>query len=109
MSVETPSLFTQVIQEHLELQRRNADLDPTMPIDRYRLEDTFSNHPLFKSEEQARIEETMDGIGPEPAGPTVLRWPGEESVEVTPATVATPAADEDSGLWARSRDFDWGD
>lgn len=104
MPVEMPSLFTQVIQDHLELKRRNAELDKTMPIDRYRLEDTFSNHPLFKSEEQARLEETMDGGQIEASGPTILTWPGEESGELVPA-----ARDEDSGLWGRSRDFDWGD
>jgi hypothetical protein len=118
MPVETPSLFTQVIQDHLELKRRNAELDKTMPIDRYKLEDTFSNHPLFKSEEQARLEETMDGTDQQvEALPTVLRWPGEESGEVAPAPAAqpaapqapAPAADDDSGLWGRSRDFDWGD
>jgi hypothetical protein len=104
MPVETPSLFTQVIQEHLELKRRNAQLEPQMPIGRYKLEDTFSNHPLFKSEEQARLEETMDGVGVGAHRATVLRWPGEESVE---APAARP--DDDSGLWGRSRDFDWGD
>jgi hypothetical protein len=104
MPVETPSIFTQVIQDHLELKRRNAELDSSMPIDSYRLEDTFSNHPLFKSEHQARLEETMDGVEVEAAGPTVLTWPGEASVETAPADV-----DEDSGLWGRSRDFDWGD
>jgi hypothetical protein len=114
MPVETPSMFTQVIQEHLELKRRNAELDKTMPIDRYKLEDTFSNHPLFKSEEQARLEETMDGTEvKEESLPTVLRWPGEDSDEVPAAQVeapaAAPAAEEDSGLWGRSRDFDWGD
>ena len=107
MPVDTPSLFTQVIQEHLELKRRNAQLEQAMPIDRYRLEDTFSNHPLFKSEEQARLEETMGGAEVAGHAPTVLRWPGEDSVEVAPAAAASD--DEDSGLWARSRDFDWGD
>jgi hypothetical protein len=109
MSVETPSLFTQVIQEHLELKRRNSELNRTMPIDRYRLEDTFSNHPLFKSEEQARLEETMDGVEPEADGPTVLRWPGEDSVELAPTAQPAPVAEEDSSLWGKSRDFDWGD
>jgi hypothetical protein len=114
MPVDTASMFTQVIQEHLELKRRNAELNKTMPIDRYKLEDTFSNHPLFKSEEQARLEETMDGIEADaPAMPTVLRWPGEDSVEVAPAAPTAPAAqapaEDDSGLWGRSRDFDWGD
>ena len=111
MPVDRPSPFTQVIQDHLELKRRNSELDKKMPIDRYKLEDTFSNHPLFKSEEQARQEETMDGIE-DPAGPpTVLHWPGEDSMELAP-TASAPAqasSPEDSGLWGRSRDFDWGD
>jgi hypothetical protein len=105
MQVETPeTLFSQVIQDHLELKHRNQELERHMPIDRYMVEDPFDNHPLFKTEEQARIEETMDG---EPAivGPaeTVLAWPGEETVEHASAPL------EDSGLWSRSRDFDWGD
>jgi hypothetical protein len=102
MPVETSSLFTQVIQDHLELKRRNAALEPAMPLDRYKNEDPFENHPLFKSEEQARLEETMDGkLHIEDIQPTiVLNWPHEE--------IAT-ASSEDSGLWSRSRDFDWGD
>ena len=60
MPVETPSLFSQVIQEHLELKRRNADLE--LPLHNYSVEDPFDNHPLFKTEEQARLEETMDGV-----------------------------------------------
>ena len=109
MSVETPSLFTQIIQEHLELKRRNAGLNTSMPIDRYKLEDTFSNHPLFKSEEQARLEETMDGTEPAVAVPaasptTAVSWPGEETTQTQ-----TSSELEDS-LWGQnSRDFDWGD
>ena len=61
MPVETPSLFAQVIQEHLALKERNAALEQDLPLDRYRTEDPFENHPLFKTEEQARLEETMDG------------------------------------------------
>ena len=64
MPVETPSLFTQVIQEHLELKRRNAELEGEMPLTSYEREDPFDNHPLFKTEEQARLEETMDGTEP---------------------------------------------
>jgi hypothetical protein len=30
--------FSDVISEHLELQRRNRDLEPAMPLDRYRQE-----------------------------------------------------------------------
>ncbi len=35
-----------------------------MPLSSYATEDPFDNHPLFKSEEQARLEETMDGTEP---------------------------------------------
>ena len=94
--METSSLFAQVIQDHLELKQRNSDLEGELPLDRYKSEDPFENHPLFKTEEQARIEETMDGeesaITQERAA---LAWPTDES--------------EAEGLWSRSRDFDWGD
>src|SRR5215208_6315577 len=107
MAVEAPSLFAQVIQDHPELKRKNSQLDNALPLDRYLNEDPFENHPLFKSEEQARLEETMDGDEPAIAGE--ISWPGEEvqahvMVEETEADSA-----EDSGLWSRSRDFDWGD
>ena len=55
------SPFASVIQDHLELKKQNAELDGDMPLDHYQIEDPFENHPLFKSEEQARIEETLDG------------------------------------------------
>jgi len=106
MSVDTPSYFAQAIQEHLELKERNSTLDPAMPLDVYKSEDPFENHPLFKTEEQARLEETMDG-----AEPAVVAhvWPGEETATVDDARVATHSELEDS-LWGReSRDFDWGD
>ena len=107
MSVESPSLFAQAIQEHLELKQRNSDLEPEMPLDVYKSEDPFENHPLFKTEEQARLEETMDGAEPAVVAHT---WPGEETVTVESSTrVATHSELEDS-LWGReSRDFDWGD
>ncbi len=95
MPVETPSLFADVIQDHLELKRKNADLED-MPIDGYRVEDPFENHPLFKTEEQARIEDTLDG------------HPGVAAETQAVATETVAAHDED-GLWGRSRDFDWGD
>ena len=101
MSVETSSVFTQVIQDHLELKRRNSELDSDLPLERYKAEDPFDNHPLFKTEEQARLEETMDGI--QPAVTAQLLWPGEEEA---------PSAEAGDGddLWSRSpRDFDWGD
>ena len=109
MPVETPSLFAEVIKDHLALKEQNSTLDRQMPIDRYKNEDPFQNHPLFKTEEQARLEETMDGVPAFAAeADTSLPWPGEE----TAAAAVPPAAEiEDSGFWAvdRARDFDWGD
>jgi hypothetical protein len=96
MPVETETTFARAIQEHLSLKERNSDLD--VSIDRYAVEDPFENHPLFKSEEQARLEETLESV-PSPVA-SALPWPGEDSAE-------GPALDEE--LWGRSRDFDWGD
>jgi hypothetical protein len=103
MPVETSSLFAQVIQDHLALKERNAALERDLPLDRYKSEDPFENHPLFKTEEQARIEDTMDGeLNATDLGEPPLGWPQPEE---------QPAVGEetDSGLWSRSRDFDWGD
>ena len=95
MPVESPSVFAHVIQEHLELKRRNQELEDNMPLERYEAADPFENHPLFKTEEQARIEETMDG---------------EESIPAEMPRVPEPEQPvEDDTLWGRSRDFDWGD
>jgi hypothetical protein len=100
MPVETPSVFAHVIQEHLELKRKNSELEQNMPLQRYSSTDPFENHPLFKTEEQARIEETMDGSESIPPEQLASLAPPEPEPE--------PAADEDT-LWGRSRDFDWGD
>ncbi len=106
MPVETPSLFAKVIQEHLELKQKNARLDAEMPIDQYKVEDPFDNHPLFKTEEQARLEETMDGVeAPVAEEAAVLAWPIHTESDAQPEDAGDP---EDS-LWGRSRDFDWGD
>src|SRR5437868_11360421 len=78
MPVETPSLFAQVIQEHLELKRRNAALEHEMPLNRYLTDDPFENHPLFKTEEQARHEDTADGMVSIVDEPTSLDWPTAE-------------------------------
>ena len=97
--METSSLFAQVIQDHLELKERNSQLEDDKPLERYKDQDPFENHPLFKTEEQARLEETMDGeepvISEDTAAPNA--WPTEEDVP------------QEEGLWSRSRDFDWGD
>ena len=100
MPVETPSVFAHVIQEHLELKRKNSELDQNMPLDKYETEDPFENHPLFKTEEQARIEETMDGEEPAVSTSTPLAWPTDSPEDAEP---------KEEGLWSRSRDFDWGD
>jgi hypothetical protein len=104
MQVETPSIFAQVSQDHLELKERNARLEESMPIGHYKAADPFDNHPLFKTEEQARLEETMDGEEPAVSSDSpVLAWPGEETAEKATGT------ESEEGLWGRSRDFDWGD
>ena len=117
MPVETPSIFAQVIQEHLDLKKQNARLGDTMPIDHYKGDgDPFENHPLFKSEEQARIEDTMDGVDPDFSDESLEHvgvWPGEEPLEeVTAETreAAVPTVEE-SAFWGNggARDFDWGD
>ena len=134
MPVETTSMFERVIQDHLALKERNARLDGRMPIESYKDADPFENHPLFKSEEQARIEETMDGVDPDFSDETlddigVGVWPGQQSaavaetlsvesnaalpqVEVEDATAENTApVSEESGFWntGGARDFDWGD
>ena len=110
MPVETPSYFAQVIRDHLELKERNASLDDHMPIEHYKADDPFENHPLFKTEEQARVEETMDGIEPDFSDASLenaLAWPADE---LETAEAAVPVAEE-SGFWTTNgaRDFDWGD
>jgi hypothetical protein len=103
VAVDTSSLFAQIIQDHLELKERNAPLEPSMPLGRYKAADPFENHPLFKSEEQARLEETMDGeVVAHVASPPTQPWPGEETAE-------HPALDDTDSFWGRSRDFDWGE
>jgi hypothetical protein len=133
MPVDSASLFATVIQEHLELRRRNAALEHEMPLERYMPDDPFENHPLFKTEEQARIEDTLDGNQSIVDEPTSLEWPSADTFPEAPVmplpaplpvvepaapeehpeseqTVEEPAPEQtDEGLWSRSRDFDWGD
>src|SRR5579864_4239658 len=118
MAVDAPSLFAQVIQDHLELKRRNAALEHEMPLKRYMTDDPFVNHPLFKTEEQARVEDTMDGTLSIVDEPTSLDWPTvEDTFTKSPVeeVVGREAGESDEqepsdeNLWSRSRDFDWGD
>ena len=101
VETETSSLFAQVIQDHLELKEKNSRLEGDLPIDRYKTEDPFENHPLFKTEEQARIEDTLSGVEPGLDPEKVLAW-------ATDSDDSEPQDPEDT-LWGRSRDFDWGD
>ena len=96
------TVFARVIEEHLELKRRNANLDNDMPLNRYRVNDPFENHPLFKTEEQARVEDTLDGTEPDLNANTVLAWPPADEPE-------GERSDPEDSFWGRSRDFDWGD
>jgi hypothetical protein len=123
MTVDT-SMFAQVIQEHLELKRRNAALEHELPLGRYLSDDPFENHPLFKTEEQARIEDTQDGVQGIEAEETSLDWPTTEDTFIDEPQAPLPVSEEtqeaaaqvangdqpsDESLWSRSRDFDWGD
>src|SRR3954447_4382584 len=94
MSVDSPSLFAQVIQEHLELKRRNAALEHEMPLQKYMSDDPFENHPLFKTEEQARVEDTMDGVQSIVDEPTSLDWPNTEDTFID-APAVNPEGAED--------------
>ena len=122
-SIDADTPFSRAIEEHLSLKKRNAGLDGEMPLDRYEVADPMENHPLFKSEEQARLEETFETMPEQPLQPRLrsprraravrsrrdrapstrdhsLPWPGQDDAE-------GPALDE--GLWGKSRDFDWGE
>jgi hypothetical protein len=120
-------MFERVIQDHLALKERNARLDGKMPIEGYKDADPFENHPLFKSEEQALLEETMDGVDPDFSEETLEDvglgvWPGPEAAPAEVLSGPQPEVEyataeddsgvaEDSGFWntGGARDFDWGD
>src|ERR1700704_2463025 len=91
MAVDTASMFSQVIQDHLELKRRNAALEHEMPLGKYMNDDPFENHPLFKTEEQARFEDTMDGAPGIEAEETSLDWPTTEDTFIDPPAAAAAA------------------
>jgi hypothetical protein len=110
MSLDGTLSFAKVIEEHLELKRRNSGLEREMPIDSYRISDPFENHPLFKSEEQARLEETLSGTEPMSLDDDlVLAWPVGEETDPVIGHAAVAQGDTEDTLWGRSRDFDWGD
>ena len=79
---ESGSLFAAVINDHLELKRRNSNLDPNLPLNEFMGEDPFTNHPLFKTEEAARLEEEETGEHPAIA------------LEIPADTLAMPVVEE---------------
>ena len=81
------SSFSDAINEHLELRRRNARLEPDLPLARYRSEE-ISNHSLFRPEAEARLEDTQEFL------PT---WPVRDEDAV------------DAWLIREAPAFDWGD
>src|SRR4029078_11123857 len=58
------SLFSSGIEDHLALKRQNSHLGDDMPIDEFAVHDPFQNHPLFKTEAEARAEEEETGEHP---------------------------------------------
>jgi hypothetical protein len=58
------SSFASVIEEHLELKRRNQALDADLPLNEFVGDDPFQNHPLFKTEADAQREEEETGEHP---------------------------------------------
>ena len=104
MTLENSLSFAKVIEEHLELKRRNSGLEQEMPIDGYRSQDPFQNHPLFKSEEQARLEETQSGTEPISmeeelvlAYPAAARRPTPRSPRPTPTATSGAARANSTG------------
>jgi hypothetical protein len=103
VSLEKEPSLARIIEEHLELKRRNSRLDPSARIDGYREDPLESNH-LFGSVEQARFKDALSGKESErhlePS--KLLISPGEQG---KPEALADP----DDALWGKYRDFDWGD
>ena len=73
------SLFASAIEHHLELKRRNQHLDDDLPLEEFQDDDPFDNHPLFKTEADARREE--EETGEHPAVPEI----GAQDTESMPA------------------------
>ena len=70
MPVETPSLFAQVIRDHLELKERNSDLDRQMPIERYKSE----KEPIMAKADKLEKESAEAEAKSEAAMHTHHRW-----------------------------------
>src|SRR5690348_15665170 len=94
------SLFASAIEHHLELKRRNQHLDDDLPLDEFIGDDPFSNHPLFKTEADARREEDETGEHPVVA----------DLAEDTESMPAVEAADGQPRGWmetTQATEFSW--
>jgi hypothetical protein len=97
------SLFASAIEHHLELKRRNQHLDDDLPLDEFIGDDPFTNHPLFKTEADARREEEETGEHP------VAAHMYEPPVEDTQSMPAVDTTDEPLG-WMETKtatEFSW--
>jgi hypothetical protein len=94
------SLFASAIEHHLELKRRNQHLDDDLPLKEFREDDPFDNHPLFKTEADARREE--EETGEHPAVPEM-----SEDTESMPAV--SPAETQPRGWMetTQATEFSW--
>ena len=95
------SLFSSVIEDHLELKRRNRHLDAELPLGEFVGDDPFENHPLFKTEAEARREE--DETGRRPAIPMTL----EADTEAMPVVEGAPAEAQGWMETTTAGDFSW--
>jgi hypothetical protein len=94
------SLFASAIEHHLELKRRNQHLDDDLPLDEFIGDDPFTNHPLFKTEAEALLEDEETGE--------------HEAVEAEPPadTLSMPAVttDDEPVGWMETKtasEFSW--
>jgi hypothetical protein len=83
------SSFASVIEEHLELKRRNQALDSHLPLDDFVGADPFHNHPLFKTEAEAQREEEETGEHPA----VRLEMPAEDTVAMERIDDSEPQAE----------------
>src|SRR6476620_1266971 len=94
------SLFASAIEHHLELKRRKQHLDDDLPLEEFREDAPFDNHPLFKTEADARREE--EETGEHPAVPEM-----SEDTESMPAV--SPAETQPRGWMetTQATEFSW--
>ena len=95
------SLFASAIEHHLELKRRNQHLDGDLPLDEFIGDDPFANHPLFKTEAEALLEDEETG-----------EHAGVDGAEPPADTLSMPAVatDEEPLGWMETKtasEFSW--